>query len=512
MSVQNAFATAANEADNARIVADAKALIALAEDDAARAANDAAQSAQFAAQRALDAAQLQDAEREAALTAQTATQSVYGFAGELDKLNQISRDAAEATREQANAEKLQQQLRAQGRQAGETPIPSFSTYAGGSEVLRMLRAAGLTEQSAAFQAVLRQQKALLYTAALQYVAQNGVQDLPEWVKAVFAANGTPITGPSGTSGISGVVDNLRALGETTSGVTRQMANGFADVYEGVQKLIVGAGDAKDTISALTQVLQGAAQISDALQSGDIFSAVRGVASGAASLIGGPAVGGLVDAAFGFIKSIGQAVSDLFTGDSPAARAIRQGLTPAITDAFTQGILAAVQKTEGWQKDLRDSVKLVFLQSLIQAFVQGAIIQTYLQPIIDQYSKLLARGQTEAAAEYLSTALPGALDAAIGAAENFANSLPRSLIPSPGNTSGAAGNTPASSASSIYDVPTSGITIVAAPAWSQDMGVHVQNFGKHVNTFGQWAERLLANQGTTGTGNGGAGLATIRGSA
>lgn len=323
-----------------------------------------------------------------------------------------------------------------------------------------LRNQGAEPTSAAVQELVRQINELQLRAALEELRTKGAANLSEFAKRVLQLNGIL---PSATGGTRSFSDALRSLNDAS-------ATGLANIIDGITLMTHAAGDAETVVQGLTLALEGATALVEALGKGDAFEAVKAAAMVAGEAIGQamgvPGVGGAVGALFDLGRSIVQAISDAFTGDSPAARAIREGLTPAVQSAFTNGILAALQGGDDWQKALRENLQLAFLTSLINAFVQTAIVQAVFAPIFTEYSKMVARGQFDAAAEFLSTSLPGAIETGIRLAEDFVSSVPHGLIPTPSPHSGGGAGT--SDPTGFFELPTAAVTGIAAPDWARDL--------------------------------------------
>lgn len=96
-SIVQGYRDAVNKWDTARLRSEMQAQLDQKARDAARLANDIAASAQFAPQRELTTARELSARREEVLTLQTATRGITDFAGQLDDLDEKSREAARAT-------------------------------------------------------------------------------------------------------------------------------------------------------------------------------------------------------------------------------------------------------------------------------------------------------------------------------------------------------------------------------------------------------------------------------
>lgn len=367
-----------------------------------------------------------------------------------------------------------------------------------------LRSEGLEPTSAAVQELVRRINELQLKAALDELRTKGVKGLSDFAKEVLRANGILPTATKETKRFS---DALRGLGGN------DIAAGLADVIDGIRDITAAAGDAEKTVAALTTILQGATKVIEGLSSGDAFSTMKNFAmvagEGIGMATGIPGVGQLVGAAFDLGKVIVDAISDAFTGDSPAARAIRDGLSMAVQSAFTTGIMAALQRGENWRENLRDGVKLAFLTGLIEAFVKTAIIQAYLDPIFYEYSKMLARGQYDAAAEFLANSLPAAVEASLAQVDKFVASLPPGLIPkSPGG-----GPPEPTGSTGLFELPTATVTGIAAPTWARDL-VNAGQVQLQASRAFADAVALLTTDGIVvktagGSGAGGGSSATAR---
>jgi TP901 family phage tail tape measure protein len=367
-----------------------------------------------------------------------------------------------------------------------------------------LRNQGFDANSQAVQRLVRQINELELRAALKELREKGLKGLSDFNRQVLIANGVL---PGATVKARSFSDALRTL------AGNDVADGLADIIDGIKAIREAGSDAEGVVKGLTLALNGATKVVESLSSGDLFETVKSLAMLAGEGIGqitntpglGQAVGGVLDLG----KAIVTAISDVFTGDSPAARALREGLTPSIASAFTQGIINGIRGAEGWQEGLRDGVKMVFLQSLVEAFVQGAIIQTYLAPIIAEYSKLLAKGNVEGAKAYLDSSLGPALEQAYAAAESFVGTIPAWLIPTGGGSAGSS-SSPQQSDASFHSLP---IAQVAGgpPAWTVDLLNSVNGFGRHVDRLGGYVDRLV-DEGITvnqGSRRGGGSAAAAR---
>lgn len=323
-----------------------------------------------------------------------------------------------------------------------------------------LRNEGFEPTSDAVQELVRRINELQLRAALEELRTKGAKNISAFARSILELNGVM---PKANAEAKTFVDHLRGLGGN------DIADGLADVLDGIDLIANSAGDAEVAVEGLTKVLQGATQLVEALGSGDAFEVMKNIGmiagEGIGQAMGIPGVGQAVGALFDLGRVIVETISDAFTGDSPAARAIRDGLTSAVQSAFTTGILAALQQGDNWRENLRDGVRLAFLTGLIEAFVKSAIITAIIEPILYEYSKMLAKGQYDAAAEFLAGALPAAISRATQEVERFVSSVPPGLIPSAG---GGGPKPPEQGPTGLFELTTATVTGIAAPDWARDL--------------------------------------------
>lgn len=365
--------------------------------------------------------------------------------------------------------------------------------ASGSETERLQRriqnliTLGFDPASEAVQELVRRINELQLRAALEELRSKGLKNLSDFARAVLEANGIL---PTTTESVESLSDKLRNLAGLTG---NDIASGLADIIDGIKQIGEAAGDTEEIVAGLTQALEGATRLVEALGSGDGLGIARGLVgslgAGLSALPGMPAgLGGLATGVFDLGASIVQAISDAFTGDSQAATAIRESLTPAVASAFSTGILAALRGQQNWQEALEGNVKEAFLGALIQAFVNSAIVGTVLQPLILEFSKLLGRGQYDAARAFLASELPAALNAAMSAVDAFVGAIPAGLLPGTGD---AGSTTPlAVSTPTITQLPSALVSSVSAPSWINEMNLGAGRFANATEVFEQVVNDLM----------------------
>lgn len=339
-------------------------------------------------------------------------------------------------------------------------LPEPETIATLQRRIIELRNQGVEPTSESVRVLVTRINELQLAAAMQELAARGMAGLSAFNRQVLEANGIL---PKAVLETRSFATALREL----SG--NDVASGLADVLDGIRLIGQAGGDAERTVQGLTLALNGAAKIVESLGTGDKFTTIKNLAmlmgEGVGAATGIPGVGQAVGAVFDLGKAIYQGLSDVFTGDSPAARAIREGLTPAVTSAFSNGIMAALRGQADWRDALKDDVKTAFVGALIQSFIQSAIVGAILQPLMTQYSKLLARGQYDEARAFLTQELPQALDKAMQQVDGFVAAFPAGYLSSP---SGAGGQQDPQRPQGIHSLPGSSAGIVSAPAWALDL--------------------------------------------
>src|SRR5690606_27835796 len=179
--------------------------------------------------------------------------------------------------------------------------------------IQSLIARGFDPASDAVQRLVREINALQLKAALEELRDGGFKNLSDFARQVLELNGIL---PNATDDVETFADKLAELGSATGSV---IAAGLAKIVDGITQIAEAGSDAEEIVKGLTLALQGAAQIVQALESGDAFtfarSAVGLVGEGIGMLTGIPGLGQLATAAFDFGAMIVQAISDAFTGDS-----------------------------------------------------------------------------------------------------------------------------------------------------------------------------------------------------
>lgn len=372
---------------------------------------------------------------------------------------------------------------AEQRAALQAVVDRGNTIDGLQRQIINLRKQGVEPTDEAIQRLVRRINELQLAAAMKELAQRGIAGLSAFNRQVLEANGIL---PKASVATKSFAASLRELGGN------DVASGLADVIDGIRQIREAGGDAEKVVAGLTLALTGATKAVESLGSGDKFQTIKNLAmlvgEGAGMAAGIPGVGQAVGAVFDLGKAIYEALSDSFTGDSPAARAIRESLTPAVASAFSNGIMQALRGQEGWQDSLRDDVKTAFVGALIQAFVQSAIVGAILEPLVTQYSKLIARGQYDQARAFLTSELPAALEDAMRSVDIFVGSMPPGFLA----PTGGGGAPPEVQKPGIHSLPGAGsYAAIAAPAWALDLVSAGAHFRDGAITFSEAVDALVS---------------------
>src|SRR5690606_25903951 len=166
-----------------------------------------------------------------------------------------------------------------------------------------------------------------------------------------------------------------------------------------------------------EVAKGVTEALEGLNAGDfqgVLGGLGGIGSAIGSFIGNPIVSA-ISAAIQVLPSLFQAVSDLFTGDSPARRELAANLTQTIEGAVRSGIDAGLRGADDWRDTLKNGIRESVVDALVDAFIEAAITQAIIAPFIDEFTKILNTQGRDAALGFLAANLEGIIASAEGAA-------------------------------------------------------------------------------------------------
>lgn len=219
----------------------------------------------------------------------------------------------------------------------------------------------------------------------------------------------------------------------------------------------------DAINFGADIAEGVTQALEGLNAGSLEGALGGLASIGATIgafIGNPIVGA-VAAAIQVLPSLFQAVSDLFTGDSPARRELAASLTQTIEGAVRSGIDAGLRGADDWRDTLRTGIRESVVGALVDAFIEAAVTQAIIAPFIDQFTLIMQKQGREAALAFLEANINAVLSAAEGAAADIVRIFAPYFddIEDPLSPNAGAG---------VFELPDATVGVIAAPDWASDL--------------------------------------------
>src|SRR5690606_38803485 len=212
-----------------------------------------------------------------------------------------------------------------------------------------------------------------------------------------------------------------------------------------------------------EVAKGVTEALEGLNAGDfqgVLGGLGGIGSAIGSFIGNPIVSA-ISAAIQVLPSLFQAVSDLFTGDSPARRELAANLTQTIEGAVRSGIDAGLRGADDWRDTLRTGIRESVVGALVDAFIEAAVTQAIIAPFIDEFTLIMQRQGREAALSFLEANINAILSEAEGAAADIVRLFDRFFddIEDPTGVGPTAG---------VFDLPDATVGVIAAPDWATDL--------------------------------------------
>jgi len=298
-------------------------------------------------------------------------------------------------------------------------------------------------------------------------------------------------------------DNLRAAflaAKNAALITDEQLKELLDTIgklEGVDKAAKALNELAGDINLGVGIAKGLTGALEGIRDNDLQGALGGLTQlGAAigTLIGGPAVGALVQAiGQGLQAAVGlfQVIGDLFTGDSPARRKLRDSLSSTVAGAFRTGILDGLRGGDRWRENLHESVKEAVLGALIDSFVQAAVMNAIFAPFIDQFTKILNRSGVDAAFSFFDQQFEGFWNSAMEIVEGFV---------SRGQSYFQQAETAVKKADELtpgrFDLPSATVSVLAAPQWSLELGTAAERMREAGDAMLTAAQMMQAtfNQG------------------
>ena len=201
------------------------------------------------------------------------------------------------------------------------------------------------------------------------------------------------------SEIEAFVDTLEQLKETYPELADELDK-LIDKTEDYERAQKNAARLTNTID---QVAQVATQVSELTGlSEELGFNVENVIANGAQLATSIATGdifGAVKAGIGLIAELGQSISDLFTGDSGAARNMREGFYKSMYGGLAQGAQAFINGEGGMLEYLEKALNSAVLNAVVGALIQSAVLEGAIGEYVKKMSKAFARGDYDAARGY-----------------------------------------------------------------------------------------------------------------
>lgn len=313
------------------------------------------------------------------------------------------------------------------------------------------------------------------------LAGDGVQDLTQVTAALAAAQErlAQLTGeaPSEFDNLRTAFQNAADAGLITNEVLAEMLEllGMLEEKAGAAAKLQGIADSLQIANQITGGLTGALE---GLRDGNLDGVLSGLTNIGAAIgtaIGGPMVGAIVQQVGQVIQALPrlfQAISDLFTGDSPARRKLRDSLAQTVAGAFQRGIMDGLRGAEDWQANLRDGVQEAVLGALVDAFIQASVMQALFAPFIDQFTKILNQSGIAAAFAFFDENFDRVWDDAFAVIEGFIARAQRYFRQAE-QVSGV--DDPLRPG--LFELPSATVSVLAAPQWALELTTAAERIGE-----------------------------------
>lgn len=169
-----------------------------------------------------------------------------------------------------------------------------------------------------------------------------------------------------------------------------------------KQAVAGWEDTFKMSLAYTRQLAGVLKGDVAETVGQTLDMLEGVGSGVFSLLKGD-LGGIIQIGVSVINWL---ISVFTPAWKKVAAELKKSLASSIAGAVSSALSNAIQKgeTENLNKEVRSGIFQAVLSALIDAFVQASLIKGILQPLIDELSTAIAKGNFDAAIETFRLAM------------------------------------------------------------------------------------------------------------
>lgn len=278
------------------------------------------------------------------------------------------------------------------------------------------------------------------------------------------------TAPSQWDDMRDALKRAAAAGKITDDQLKELLETISKL-EQVDQITLALDNLASNIDIGTGIAAGLTKGLEGIRDGNLDSVLSGltdVGTAIGTAIGGPAVGAIINAigkAIQAIPALFQAISDIFTGDNPARRKLRDSLAQTVAGAFRTGILEGLSGAADWQENLRQNVQEAVLGAVVDAFVQAAVMQAIFAPFIDEFTKILNRSGVQAAFEFFDSEFAGFWNRALDVVEGFVLRGQRYFRQIERVTEELE-ETPLRP--SLFELPNASVSVLAAPQWALEL--------------------------------------------
>lgn len=313
------------------------------------------------------------------------------------------------------------------------------------------------------------------------LAGAGVTDLTVVTKDLEAAQERVAqlmgTAPSEFDKLKGAFQAAAAAGLITNDVLREMLDLLDQLEEKAGNAAKLQGALED-LQIAGQITTGLTSALEGIRDGNVDSLLSGLTDVGAAIgtaIGGPMAGAIVQQVGQIIQALPrlfQAISDLFTGDSPARRKLRDNLAGTVAGAFRSGIIEGLRGADDWQENLRYGVQEAVMGALVDAFIQAAVMQAIFAPFIDSFTKILHSQGLDAAFAYFDSAFEGFWNDALAVVEGFVERGRKYFK----QAEGLGDPTKDPVRPITFELPNATVGVLAAPQWALELTSAAERIG------------------------------------
>lgn len=107
--------------------------------------------------------------------------------------------------------------------------------------------------------------------------------------------------------------------------------------------------------------------------------------------------------------------------------IAEGFAGTISDAIRAGIDSKLAGNQDWKEDLEGTLKEGIREALINSLIQAAVVAAEIEPFLEEVTRLIQEGSTEAAADYIEANYEEVVRKAIKSSEEVMALLPEGFL-------------------------------------------------------------------------------------